>query len=307
MQRIDENTYIDESLVICAEYQLFIDEMRAQGKYYQPDHWTSFEYTAGCAREPILGVRFTDALTFCNWLTKRESGGWKYRLPNMEEAHTFPLKPTGKNSLGYWLNGYYLMTWIGPVPANARAIDFTPDPIGEKVLNNAIRLGFSRASSRAVDLDFTVDLTKDLSFTHALNSRSPRDRIRIRALARDLNLIQAINNDRPNDIVIAGTQAFKHNRDTARALLRYINLDRANMENRSFVIARTLGCAIDLATSLHYASGSPSERALELARDLSLAIYVDYFTLQERISGRSGAFEGIRLVKERVKLAPLPL
>ena len=28
MQRIDENTYIDDTLVTCAEYQLFIDEMR---------------------------------------------------------------------------------------------------------------------------------------------------------------------------------------------------------------------------------------------------------------------------------------
>jgi hypothetical protein len=56
-QRIDENIYIDDTLVTCVEYQLFVDEMREQGKYYQPDHWTSYQFPKGLARESILGVR----------------------------------------------------------------------------------------------------------------------------------------------------------------------------------------------------------------------------------------------------------
>ena len=74
-QSIDENTYIDDTLVTCPEYQLFIDEMREQGKYYQPDHWTSYLFLKGHAREPISGMRKSDALAFCNWLTKRSSSG----------------------------------------------------------------------------------------------------------------------------------------------------------------------------------------------------------------------------------------
>jgi hypothetical protein len=66
-QRIDENTYIDDTLVTCAEYQLFIDEMREQDKYYQPDHWTSYQFPEGGARTN-LGVR-TDA-SLLNWINK---------------------------------------------------------------------------------------------------------------------------------------------------------------------------------------------------------------------------------------------
>jgi hypothetical protein len=56
-QRIDENTYIDDTLVTCAEYQLFVDEMREEGKYSQPDHWISYQFPGGKAKEPILGLR----------------------------------------------------------------------------------------------------------------------------------------------------------------------------------------------------------------------------------------------------------
>ena len=91
-QRIDENTYIDDTLVTCAEYQLFIDEMREQGKYYQPDHWISYQFQEGTGREPILGARHADAIAFCDWLTIRDRMGWRYRLPSMSEARIYPTK-----------------------------------------------------------------------------------------------------------------------------------------------------------------------------------------------------------------------
>jgi formylglycine-generating enzyme required for sulfatase activity len=72
MYRISENIYIDETLITCAEYQLFIDQRRKKGKYFQPDHWKFQEFPAGQAREPILGVRFSDAKAFCDWLTNRK-------------------------------------------------------------------------------------------------------------------------------------------------------------------------------------------------------------------------------------------
>src|SRR5512139_314318 len=90
MQRIDENTYIDDTLVTCAEYQLFIDEMREQGKYYQPDHWTSYQFLEGKAREPILGMRPSDAVAFCEWLTDHQNGEWNYRIPSSREGKENP-------------------------------------------------------------------------------------------------------------------------------------------------------------------------------------------------------------------------
>ncbi|MDX9990854.1 MAG: SUMF1/EgtB/PvdO family nonheme iron enzyme [Anaerolineales bacterium] len=101
--RIDHDTYIDDSLVTCAEYQLFIDEMRAQGKYHQPDHWADYHFPKDHARQPILGVRPSDAVAFCEWLTRRNNDGWLYRLPSQQELHkdsilrTYHMKP-----IGYW-------------------------------------------------------------------------------------------------------------------------------------------------------------------------------------------------------------
>ncbi len=103
-QQIEDHTYIDDTLVTCAEYQLFIDEMREKGKYYQPDHWTSYQFPEGHAREPILGVRCIDATHFCEWLTWREHSGWGYRIPTNIEGKNYPTKPKHASiKLGYWI------------------------------------------------------------------------------------------------------------------------------------------------------------------------------------------------------------
>src|SRR5215216_2360440 len=100
MQRIDENTYIDDTLVTCAEYQLFIDELREQGKYYQPDHWPSYQFVDKQARQPVLGVRQSDTKAFGAWLTQKEHGEWVYRLPTEQEAISFPMGPMERSPIG---------------------------------------------------------------------------------------------------------------------------------------------------------------------------------------------------------------
>jgi hypothetical protein len=122
-QRIDENTYIDDSLVTCAEYQLFIDEMREQGKFYQPDHWTSYQFPSGQAREPILGVRFSDGLAFCKWLTERDKEKVNYRPPTNQEAIDFPLVHSKKELMGYWLTKDFGFAWINPFDSKKVEID----------------------------------------------------------------------------------------------------------------------------------------------------------------------------------------
>ncbi|HEC84868.1 MAG TPA: NACHT domain-containing protein, partial [Thioploca sp.] len=57
LQRVDEHREIDLAYITCAEYQLFLDEKRAEGEYYQPDHWTEYTFPNGTAQEPIRGVR----------------------------------------------------------------------------------------------------------------------------------------------------------------------------------------------------------------------------------------------------------
>jgi GTPase SAR1 family protein len=108
--RLDETTYADSTLVTQAEYQLFLNEMRAKGSYRQPDQWPDLQFTPGEGQTPIVGVRPSDAHAFCHWLTERETGPWRYRLPTAKEQARPPLNTaatTENDSVaGYWfLNG----------------------------------------------------------------------------------------------------------------------------------------------------------------------------------------------------------
>ncbi len=273
MQRIDENTYIDDTLVTCAEYQLFIDEMREQGKYYQPDHWISYQFPIGQAREPILGVRHSDAVAFCEWLISREKSKWKYRLPNQEEANNFPIMQNKRSTLGYWVGENYQFSWLGNVSKDARRIE----------LNSTI--------DRARNIDKDIDLTRNHD---SVNSAFALGKAMMRAL----------------EIVLVNA----HNRARLRPLT--LDLDIATIPNIAF--DRDLKGSIDtrniLIQILKYEDGyflrSALERssrkiklshALDEVREFILDVFIDIYTLEERIVGRSPAFEGIRLVKERIR------
>jgi len=83
MHPLNERISIDTSLVTCAEYQLFLDEKRVQGEYYQPDHWKKFSFPQGTGRTPVCGVRQTDASKFCSWLTSHSCQDlWLYVTVN---------------------------------------------------------------------------------------------------------------------------------------------------------------------------------------------------------------------------------
>jgi len=100
LQRIDENREIDRTFISCAEYQLFLDEMRANDKFYQPDHRTTFHFPKGSALQPIAGVRAQDAEKFCEWLSEEENK--KYRCPTLAEAQEF--SATGNYEFATWCN-----------------------------------------------------------------------------------------------------------------------------------------------------------------------------------------------------------
>jgi len=91
LQRIDDDREIDRTFISCAEYQLFLDEMRTEYRFYQlvyqPDHWTKFRFPKGSALQPIAGVRAQDAGKFCEWLSEKENK--KYRCPTLTEAQEF--------------------------------------------------------------------------------------------------------------------------------------------------------------------------------------------------------------------------
>ena len=275
MQRIDENTYIDDTLVTCAEYQLFIDEMCEQEKYYQPDHWTSYRFPKGQAGEPILGIRHSDAGSFCDWLTKKEGRKWKFRLPTQTETNVFPVKSIGRSTLGYWIDGDNQFAWMGTVP----------------------RIIFEKPFDHDLDISSGIDVDFDITLSNA------------RDLALDINgnraLAKTIDHELAHKLVRNNSHELAA--DLADSLVRSNSRELANVLARDFdrilVNARDLGRAIYLARVANEVSSFKFSRAriLDLNLDRSVIITIDIYTLHERIAGRSPAFEGIRLVKERIQ------
>jgi energy-coupling factor transporter ATP-binding protein EcfA2 len=120
MVLVQDGVYRNASLILCAEYQLFLDEQRAQGEYYQPDHWMKVQFPSGQALLPVTGVRPSAAQAFCDWLNEREQDASFYRLPRpgeyqLEEIHVRPAwlpSYTWNVPHGYWQARRSRFAWI---------------------------------------------------------------------------------------------------------------------------------------------------------------------------------------------------
>ncbi len=145
LTRIDDDTFIDDTLISHAEYELFIDERRAQGEFYQPDHWPEYQFAKGQGRSPAAGVRSSDAAAFCAWLSAREGGEASeclYRRPTEAEVGT-----TLIGEVGYWLETSRLVGW------RRREIRIASEQVRELLEKD-------RALDRALDRDLARDLAR---------------------------------------------------------------------------------------------------------------------------------------------------
>ncbi len=101
--RLDENVEIDTTYITCAEYQLFVDEKLNTGQPRQPDHWKESIFISGHATEPISGIRASDAVEFCEWLTEQHATqDYRFRLPFLSEVRNYPVKHQQKLQIGCW-------------------------------------------------------------------------------------------------------------------------------------------------------------------------------------------------------------
>jgi hypothetical protein len=253
MQRIDENTYIDDTLVTCAEYQLFIDEMREHGKSYQPDHWRSYQFPRDQALAPILGVRPSDAKAFCEWLSNRDGGKWHYRWPSSEEAarHAYP-RGGGDGSRGYWVSAGSdpaAFAWIGRAPLNPRNLKIDDLVDLDQALQALVgSLALQRILRHALDLDF--DLGLDLPIDSIL------DEVLDRSIERDFYL------DYYRDVCAVLVLALDSATSSSQALLR----DRGR--GRSVAVDHDLLVVIDLLTlKMRIEGQSPAFEGIRLIKE----------------------------------------
>ncbi|GAC1390902.1 MAG: hypothetical protein NVS4B11_32520 [Ktedonobacteraceae bacterium] len=110
---LKDETYRDETLISNAEYQVFLNSQRQSDVFYQPDHWMGDHFLIGQGSQPILGVRYSDATAFCNWLTTQQSSVWNFRLPKEDECQTGGQNFFAKLSegTGYWIDGETTFFW----------------------------------------------------------------------------------------------------------------------------------------------------------------------------------------------------
>ena len=111
--RINEQLEIDNTYIICAEYQLFLQET---GESCKRQHWQTNRVSDGYAKNPITKISWTNALAFCNWLhlnavslnrnNNENNVFYYYRLPTLAEAQNY--SATEYKELECWtLDGGY--------------------------------------------------------------------------------------------------------------------------------------------------------------------------------------------------------
>ena len=286
-QRIDENTYIDDTLVTCAEYQLFIDEMREQGKYYQPDHWTSYQFPAGQALEPILGIRYSDAVTFCEWLTNQKENKSLYRIPYFNEGKNFPVASGKTTELCYWIyptkpskNDFpsinYL--WINNV-------HFGPHPID---IGNLLNQTLGSLEYLSTEMDRVLSRLEDgfEKFKQNVNTSYGTEGERWEYEFKDE--IYSCG---------GGRVYLEHVTNIVQNSIEYF--DRSRLSNE-----RSDGF-FDLDYSEHTLLPEQEDllekHGIFNITDTFEKFYLNILKFEARKSGRSPAFEGIRLVKERIR------
>ncbi len=297
-QRIDDDTYIDDTLVTCAEYQLFIDEMREQGKYYQPDHWTSYQFSKGQARGPILGVRSSDARVFCEWLSQRNSNkDWNYRLPNLDEIFKVQKSLYSQFPLGYWINNaqnVLQIAWISNSFTSSIDLSYLINNTLLKDLESVIKRDLNRAFERSIKDGVNLSSVSEVE-----DASKP-----VLSVINDLNKACAFAKGRSeaSEIVVVLENARHH----AEEFFQVINLRNMNNTLVSVIaLARSINLALDIIykRDLKRTSGLSFSDVFNLSRVLDhvLDILVILLVVIDRFIGRSPAFEGIRLVKERIK------
>lgn len=311
LQRIDDQREIDLDYLTCAEYQLFVDDLREQNEYHQPDHWTGFSFPSGRARQPISGVRPEDAVAFCEWLTRRAGGALIYRLPSPSEARSYPAHTA---AVAAWCTdeGHFSLIGLAATPEqtfrqeltrlssaslfplSSLALNFAPahERVCVHALDRARLFAHERARGRALDgyrasalnlarilgLDLTRARARALGRDHALAHALVRARALARALALDLTRALAL------DL----TRAYYHNLTSiVDAIKHYDFLEAQRLTQRlqsdsNVALARDAGLVSDLLAVAAAETPVAGQRAWRRYTTRTLEyVYIGYRELQD--------------------------
>ena len=334
MRRVSDSLYVGDTLISHAEYQLFLDDHQMTGEHLYPDHWRQHIFPTGEGKAPVVGVRPSDAEEFCQWLTKRDKEGWRYRLPYAKEFD-LPLK---LGQTGYWVHkesgqGYELEN----KPSNVLPVE---------ALENRLRADYTRAQQ----LD--LDTTRDLALIRVVELARELDIERALAFDNNLGLYLTLSLnpslDHPLNLEGSLALALDLDRDRNRVLALFLDEEHAPVLEMALDNALALDLSISLERALtrlstdqasareeaaflrwyaRFVAWLITEALLAILRQqqkrgflpefLTLAqeresevqqlaaeyfqLYIDLAILEERLEGNLPAFESIRVVKEWVE------
>lgn len=321
--RVDESTYADSSLVTQAEYQLFLDELRPQGSFRQPDHWQGMQFNSGEGQLPATGVRPSDAQAFCNWLTERENGPWRFRLPTAQETTRHPLNApsTAPNDVttGYWFfkDGRFELTPSPELEKDVVLIQSLQWQIEHKLLDDWLilpelyvnhpasqrlrQIVLERAKRRAYSL---LDLDRRLSFS----TDSGAEIGRFFSLVQN-RIAEGLAAELENALLITKTHVDNPTRASQQnTLLEEIvglaNQLTATLEELPFSeefsgsiqqLMAALGRAKEQVSIAQHSMQSQFVSHRELVRHLNLALHAGQLLLKELSKKRSYARDRLRI------------
>jgi NACHT domain len=213
MAPLDEEVYGTTSLINCTEYQLFLDEQHEQEMYYQPDHWEYDHFPSGLGRYPVLGVRPSDALAFCSWLTERDQEHWHYRLPRTSELRVLKeiMNEEGKSIDGIccWINEGKEFAWIKGIPP----------------------LSKNRMLREAIERSYALDRHRALTYSPILDSEAERALMKGLSYANDLAKVPSLT----DQLVDSIRPSYDEVRSQERSLVEKVasaNVEVRRLEER---------------------------------------------------------------------------
>ncbi len=220
-------------------------------------------------------------------------------MPTYEEAMNWPIRVAEQSSFGYWVNetenqSRFALTTvttddirrIGKYPDLKHELAFdpalarnrAPQLVRERILALERACDSTILHSRVRPLDFDLSSTRALHLARSLDNDVAHNRARypelFQDIAKDLNRANELVLRRDSPLNLALTQNTV--RDIVRDIVIALDIDIAKTVDNDLLILRSI-------------------------LDFILELYFDFFTMQERIAGRSPAFEGIRLVKEQLR------
>ncbi|MGB0386495.1 MAG: NACHT domain-containing protein [Ardenticatenaceae bacterium] len=262
MTRVEENLYLDNSLITHAEYQLFLDEQRAKGNHFQPDHWPQHQFAPASGQKPVFGVRPSDAEAFCQWLTERDVQGWSYRLPIRGECEPIGTtehvalagesinnlieQPESKNQLLNAWGGYWTCSETG----SQYTLESKPTvELSISALEKRVRTDCNHAMlrERARTLDRDLDLDFERAFDREVGQQLENHRDVAYALALELAQDDRLSHTRSLALNLshALTQALNHTleleRNLSRDIARVLDIERALVHARQLEHNQELG------------------------------------------------------------------